>query len=55
MGHPDEAMGDRCDKIKEDVAFRREWAERAGFGFTLPAVVPNVSKTEVELSVTIAA
>jgi hypothetical protein len=27
-------MGDIYDKIEKDVAFRREWAERAGFGFT---------------------
>jgi hypothetical protein len=24
------------------VEFRKEWAEKAGFGFTLPSVVPNV-------------
>jgi hypothetical protein len=45
MGHADESMGDRYDKIKEDFAFRRMWAERAGFGFDLPSVVPNVPKT----------
>jgi hypothetical protein len=26
-------MSDLYDKIKEDVAFRRKWAERCGFGF----------------------
>jgi len=39
-------MSDLYDKIKEDLAFRKEWAERAGFGFTLPSVVPNVPKIE---------
>ena len=42
MGHADESMGDLYDKIKEDVAFRKEWAEKCGFGFNLPSVVPNV-------------
>jgi hypothetical protein len=26
-------MSDLYDKIKEDVAFHRKWAERCGFGF----------------------
>ncbi len=38
-------MSDFYDKIKEDVAIRRKWAERCGFGFELPSVVPNVPKT----------
>ncbi len=42
MGHAGRDMSDLCDEIKEDVAFRREWAERSGFGFELPSVVPNV-------------
>jgi integrase len=42
MGHADESMADLYDKIKEDEKFRREWAEKAGFGFKLPSVVPNV-------------
>ena len=45
MGHAGEDMSDLYDKIKEDVAFRRKWAERCGFGFELPPVVPNVPKT----------
>jgi hypothetical protein len=32
------------DKIREDVAFRKKWAEQCGFGFELPSVVPNVPK-----------
>ena len=37
-------MSDLYDKVKEDVGFRRKWAERCGFGFELPSVVPNVPK-----------
>jgi integrase len=46
MGHANESMSDLYDKIKEDLAFRREWAEKCGFGFKLPSVVPNVPKME---------
>jgi len=42
MGHAAESMGDLYDKIKEDVEFRREMAEKCGFGIKLPSVVPNV-------------
>lgn len=37
-------MSDLYDKVKEDVAFRRQWAARCGFGFELPLVVPKVPK-----------
>jgi hypothetical protein len=39
-------MSGLYDKIKEDEKFRREWAEKCGFGFELPSVVPNVPKIE---------
>ena len=39
VGHAGEDMSDLYDKIKEDVAFRRKWAEQCGFGFELPSVV----------------
>jgi integrase len=42
MGHAGKDMSDLYDKVKEDVAFRRGVAERCGFGFELPPVVPNV-------------
>jgi hypothetical protein len=42
----DTRMSHLYDEIKEDVEFRREWAEKCGFGFKLPSVVPNVPKTE---------
>jgi hypothetical protein len=37
-------MDDLYDKIKEDVQFRRKWAEQCGFGFELPSVVPSEPK-----------
>jgi hypothetical protein len=35
MGHAPEEVGDLYSKLKDDVAFRQEWAERAGLGFEL--------------------
>ncbi len=37
-------MSGLYNKIKEDVPFRKKWAEQCGFGFELPSVVPNVPK-----------
>jgi integrase len=52
LGHAGTGMGDLYDEIREDVGFRREVAERSGFGFQLPSVVPNVpsfpEKVEME-------
>ena len=44
MGHAGRDMSDLYDEVKDNVGFRREWAERCGFGFELPSVVPNVPK-----------
>jgi integrase len=44
LGHAGKDMSDLYDKIKEDVAFRKKWAEQCGFGFELPSVVPSVPK-----------
>lgn len=35
MGHAPEEVGDLYSKLKDDVAFRQEWAERVGLGFEL--------------------
>jgi integrase len=35
MGHAPEEVGDLYSKLKDDVSFRQEWAERAGLGFAL--------------------
>jgi hypothetical protein len=39
-------MSDLYDKIREGDPFRRVWAEKSGFGFELPSVVPNVPQKE---------
>jgi len=44
MGHADVDMSDLYDKIREDVAFRKMWAEKCGFGFEMSSVVPSVRK-----------
>jgi hypothetical protein len=33
MGHTPEEVGDLYSKLKDDVAFRQEWAELVGLGF----------------------
>ena len=48
-------MSDLYAKIKADAVFRREWAERCGFGFQLPLVVPNAPKCTEKTEVAIAA
>ncbi len=35
MGHAPEEVGDLYSKLKDDVSFRQDWAERAGLGFEL--------------------
>ena len=37
LGHADKSVTDGYSKLKEDVEFRREQAERIGVGFALPA------------------
>jgi len=46
MGHAGSSMDDLYDKVKDDRALRKMWAEQCGFGFELPSVVPNASKKE---------
>ena len=55
MGHKGNSMDDLYDKIKEDIQFRKMWAERCGFGFELPSVVPNVPKCTENAGVAVAA
>jgi len=38
IGHAPEEVGDLYSKLKDDVSFRQEWAERAGLGFELVPV-----------------
>lgn len=46
LGHAGETMTDLYDKVKEDLQFRLEWAEKCGIGFELPefglSIVPSV-------------
>ncbi len=55
LGHAGKDMSDLYDKIREDVPFRKMWAEKSGFGFELPSVVPNVPKKEDQSEATKAA
>jgi len=56
LGHAPADMSDVYDKVKYDVAFRREWAEKCGIGFDLlPLVVPNVPKKESSSATSVAA
>ena len=44
MGHAGEDMSDLYDKIKEDVAFRKEVAEKAGLGFEIPSEIRVIGR-----------
>jgi integrase len=47
MGHAPEEIGDLYSKLKEDVAFRQEWAEGIGLGFELVHIgTQNVAAVE---------
>jgi len=39
-------MSDLYNKIKGDVPFPKMRAEKCGYGFELPSVVPNVPRIE---------
>ena len=45
LGWEDKDMSDLYDKIREDVVFRREWAEKSGLGFEIPS--KNFAKSRV--------
>lgn len=56
LGHAPTDMSDLYDKVKYDVGFRREWAEKCGVGFELfPLVVPNVPKNQPSSAISMAA
>ena len=49
IGHASEEVGDLYSKLKEDVAFRQQWAERIGLGFELVHNGPqNVASIKTE-------
>lgn len=37
LGHKEKTITDRYSKMKERLELRKEWAEKAGLGFKLPA------------------
>ena len=41
MGHAPQEVGDLYSKLKDDVAFRQEWAERVGLGSELVHIGPQ--------------
>ena len=43
MGYAKEEVGDLYSKLKDDVAFQQEWAERIGLGFELVHNGPQMS------------
>jgi len=52
MGHAGEGMSDLCDKIKSNVAFRKEMAEKAGLGFELPSKIIVIGRNGRKLEST---
>lgn len=46
LGHAGEDMDNLYDKSKRIFHYERSWAEKAGFGFELPPLVPNVPRIE---------
>jgi hypothetical protein len=44
MGHAGKDMSELYDKIRVDVGFRKEVAERTCIGFELPSIVPNFTE-----------
>jgi integrase len=52
VGHAGNSVTDDYSKLKEDLAFRKEVAERVGLGFELPSkktvIGPNGPKSETE-------
>jgi hypothetical protein len=44
MGHEDEEIGDIYSKLKYDVPYRQEWAEKLGLGFTIPSKIVSIGR-----------
>lgn len=49
LGWGDEGMAGRYDKIKSDVAFRKEVANSCGVGFDVPAILGSIEPIEPKL------
>jgi hypothetical protein len=50
--HSGEGMSDLYDKIKSNVAFRKEMAEKAGLGFELPSKIIVIGRNGRKLEST---
>ena len=51
IGHASKDITDKyAEQLKEDVEYRREWAERVGLGFVVPRVpcVPQFTVVSLE-------
>ena len=44
LGHAGQGMSDLYDKVRRDVAFRKEVAEKAGLGFELPSKITVIGR-----------
>jgi hypothetical protein len=48
IGHASKDVTDKyAEQLKDDVEYRREWAERVGLGFVVPRV-PQLSAVSLE-------
>jgi integrase len=47
IGHADQSVTDRYSKMSKRIQSRKEWAEKAGLGFDLPAVCTQCTKESV--------
>jgi hypothetical protein len=45
LGWNDKDMTDLYDRIREDAAFRKEWAEKAGLGFEIPPIPKGIRRS----------
>ena len=44
IGHADKSITDRYSKMSKRIQTRKEWAEKAGLGFNLPAFCTQCTK-----------
>jgi integrase len=47
IGHADKSITDRYSKMSKRIQTRKDWAEKAGLGFDLPAFCTQSTKTAV--------
>ena len=44
LGHKEKTITDRYSKMKERLELRKQWAEKAGLGFSLPKAETKAAK-----------